>query len=290
VADLFSFESIPDPYGVMGNPISHSRSPLIHRLFAQQTGQSIIYDAIHVDVGGFQQAVGNFMANGGKGLNITVPFKPQAFALVDSHSKSAQLAAAVNTILLKPDGSLYGDNTDGIGLVRDLKDNYRITLSDKKILILGAGGATRGIIQPLLKAAVAEIIIVNRTLQKAQNIVAQFHTAEPELSVHRLRSIAYSDLSDKTGFDIIINATSASLANTLPPLPQHLLYTPSCCYDMMYASTDTIFMQWSKRCGVTQVVDGLGMLVEQAAESFKIWRGVKPNSKAVIDELRRDMK
>ncbi|MFV2058934.1 MAG: shikimate dehydrogenase, partial [Thiohalomonadales bacterium] len=251
--NLFNFESNPDPYGVMGNPISHSRSPHIHRLFAQQTNQSIIYDAIHVDVGGFQQAVGNFMANGGKGLNITVPFKPQAFALVDLLSESAQLAAAVNTILLKPDGNLYGDNTDGIGLVRDLKDNYRIILSGKTILVLGAGGATRGIIQPLLKAAVAEIIIVNRTLQKAMNIVAQFHSAVPELSSHRLRAMAYSDLSEKTAFDIIINATSASLANELPPLPSHLLYAPSCCYDMMYASTDTIFMQWSKRCGVTQV-------------------------------------
>ena len=290
MSDLFNFEKTPDPYGVMGNPISHSKSPYIHQQFAKQTRQSIIYDAVHVDIGGFSQAVGNFIANGGKGLNITVPFKQQAFALVDALSQGAQVAGAVNTITLQADGTLFGDNTDGTGLVRDLMDNNSVTLTGKKILIVGAGGATRGIIQPLLQQSVAEIVIVNRTIQKAQDIATIFNSNKTPSDTTIVTAIGYDNLSSDARFDIIINASSASLANELPPLPSQIVQAHSCCYDMMYGATDTIFMQWAKRHGAKRVLDGLGMLVEQAAESFQIWRGVKPNTREVITRLRQELK
>lgn len=286
VSDLFNFDKKPDPYAVMGNPISHSKSPQIHQQFAQQTQQNIIYQAIHVDLGGFEQAVGNFFANGGKGLNITVPFKQEAFDLVEQLSDGAKLAGAVNTLSVNQDGKLIGNNTDGIGLVRDLSDNHAVNLAGKSILILGAGGATRGIILPLLQASVAKIVIVNRTLHKAQAISKRFMASD---STYNVSAASYDKLDPDTKFDVIINATSASLSDNVPPLAERYIHAQCVCYDMMYSNSDTVFMQWAQHCGAHQVWDGLGMLVEQAAESFKIWRGVKPETKSVINLIRQNV-
>lgn len=283
MSDLFNFETTPDPYAVMGNPITHSKSPIIHTQFAKQTSQSIIYQAIQVDIGGFPQAVGNFVANGGKGLNITVPFKLDAFQLVDNVSERAQMAQAVNTILVKKDGALYGDNTDGIGLVRDLKFNNHVILQQKRILVVGAGGAGQGIIHPLNAEAPSEIVIVNRTLSKAQKIADKYKT-----STSKVTAATFLELRTFKPFDIIINATSASLKNDLPPLHNNVLQADCCCYDLMYKDSDTSFMLWAKKCGARTVLDGLGMLVEQAAESFTLWRDVQPTTKAIIENLRHN--
>jgi len=286
VSDLFNFSKKPDPYAVMGNPISHSKSPQIHQQFARQTQQDIVYQAIHVDVGGFPQAVGNFFANGGKGLNVTVPFKQEAFKLVDQLSDGAKLAGAVNTLSMDKEGKILGNNTDGIGLVQDLNNNHDANLTDKSILILGAGGATRGIILPLLHAHVADIVIVNRTLHKAEAIAKGFMEADP---AYHISTANYDSLNKDTKFDVIINATSASLSNNLPPLAEQYIHADCFCYDMMYGNSDTVFMQWALRLGANHVKDGLGMLVEQAAESFTIWRGVKPDTKSVIDWIRQNL-
>jgi len=286
VSDLFNFSKKPDPYAVMGNPISHSKSPQIHQQFARQTQQDIVYQAIHVDVGGFPQAVGNFFANGGKGLNITVPFKQEAFNLADQLSDGAKLAGAVNTLSIDKDGKLIGHNTDGIGLVQDLNNNHAVNLNNKSILILGAGGATRGIILPLLQANVANIVIVNRTLHKAEAIANSFVETD---SAYNISATNYDNLNHDTKFDVIVNATSASLSNNVPPLAEQHIHADCFCYDMMYGNSDTVFMQWALRLGALHVKDGLGMLVEQAAESFTIWRGVKPESKPVIDWVRQNV-
>lgn len=280
MSDLFDFEQRKDQYGVMGNPVAHSKSPQIHSLFAQQTGQRLEYNAIHVDLGGFDQAVGNFDASGGKGLNITVPFKQEAYALMDECSDRAERAGAVNTIVFKEDRR-YGDNTDGVGLVNDLVQNHQVVLQGKRILLMGAGGAARGVLAPLLDTRPAHIVIANRTPDKA---VALAH--------------AFSDLGDVSGcgyhelgeqrFDIVINATAASLQGELPPLPDTLLTDNAVCYDMMYGKI-TPFMQWASEHGARHVLDGLGMLVEQAAESFFIWRGVRPDTAPVIEALRQQL-
>jgi len=281
VNDIFDFGKKIDDYAVMGNPITHSKSPSIHTLFAEQTQQSILYTAIHVDLGGFDQAVGNFAASGGKGLNVTVPFKQEAWEIVTERSERAERAGAVNTIKIDND-KLYGDNTDGVGLVNDLTINHAIELNNKNILLMGAGGAARGVLVPLLKENPASLFIANRTPDKAKDLALDFADAG------NIDGGGYEHLPDKK-FDIVINATAASLQGELPPLPDTLLNENASCYDMMYAANPTPFMEWAAAHNAAKVLDGLGMLVEQAAESFYIWRGVRPDSQPVIAALRAEL-
>ncbi|MDZ7803356.1 shikimate dehydrogenase [Thiohalophilus sp.] len=280
MSDLFDFRRRLDNYAVMGNPVAHSKSPRIHSLFAEQTGEPVHYEAIQVDPGGFPQAVGNFDASGGKGLNITVPFKQEAWALVNERSERAERAGAVNTIKFG-DATLYGDNTDGIGLVNDLLNN-RLVIKGKRVLLMGAGGAARGVLAPLLEQQPAQLVIANRTAEKARELADAFH------DLGKIEGCGYAALEDKQ-FDLVINATAASLQGELPPLPDNLLADGAVCYDMMYGAEPTPFMRWAFEQDATTVLDGLGMLVEQAAESFYIWRGVRPETKTVIEQLRREM-
>lgn len=281
MSDLFDFDKGDDQYAVMGNPIAHSKSPRIHTLFAKQTSQRLEYTAIQVDVGGFSQAVGNFGAAGGKGLNVTVPFKQEAWQLVTERSERAERAGAVNTI--KFDGkTLFGDNTDGVGLVNDLTINNQIEIKDKRVLLMGAGGAARGVLAPLLAQQPAQLIIANRTVDKAVELATVF------ADLGSIKGSGYNDLAGQQ-FDIIINATAASLQGQLPPLPENIIANDACCYDMMYGAEPTSFMQWAIEHDAAKVLDGLGMLVEQAAESFSIWRGVRPDSKTVIKTLRAEL-
>ena len=271
-----------DHYAVFGNPIKHSKSPQIHKLFAEQTKQSLLYTAELAEIGQFDQAVKEFIKHNGKGLNVTVPFKEDAWKLADQHSDRAKRAGAVNTLKLEQDGSLYGDTTDGVGLVRDLMQNHHIKIKDKTILIIGAGGAVRGIIEALLEQLPRSVLIANRTKQKAVQLAKDFSD---------LGNINGCGLDETSGnsFDIVINGTSASLQGDLPSLPDSIFNKHTCSYDMMYAAQATVFMQWSIDNGVEQVFDGLGMLVEQAAESFYIWRGVKAETSSVIQYLRETL-
>ena len=281
MTDIFDFDVRKDEYAVMGNPIAHSKSPRIHSLFAEQTGQPVHYTAIHVDIGGFAQAIGNFDANGGKGLNITVPFKQEAWELVTERSDRAQRAGAVNTI--KFEGKkLLGDNTDGVGLVNDLIRNNAITLKGQRILLMGAGGAARGVLAPLLAELPATIVIANRTAEKAKDLAEQFS------DLGKISGSGYEQLAGQQ-FDVVINATAASLQGDLPPLHDDLLAPGASCYDMMYGARPTPFMDWATQHGAKKVLDGLGMLVEQAAESFYIWRNVKPDTLPVIKQLRDEL-
>ncbi len=270
-----------DRYAVFGNPIAHSKSPQIHTLFARQTKQPLIYTAELAEVGQFDQAVKDFIASGGKGLNVTVPFKEDAWACATQRSDRAQRAGAVNTLVLQPDGSLFGDTTDGLGLVRDLMQNHHIQIKDKNILLIGAGGAVRGVLEALLAQQPASLQIANRTKHKAVQLAGDFSD---------LGQIAGCGLDEigEAHFDIVINGTSASLQGEVPPVPETIFKGDACSYDMMYAAQATPFMRWSSAHGARQVFDGLGMLVEQAAESFYIWRGVKPETAPVIKQLRLD--
>jgi shikimate dehydrogenase len=282
MSSLFEFDQAPDEYAVMGNPIAHSKSPQIHALFAEQTRQEIRYRAIQVDPGGFAQAVGNFFASGGKGLNITVPFKQEAWHLANKLSERARLAGAVNTLKPTADGGLYGDNTDGIGLVRDLVENLGISLTNRTILLVGAGGAARGVIAPLLDNKPRQLTLVNRTMDRAHELVQQF------AGIGKLDAKSFSALAGEQ-FDVVINATSASLQGDLPPLPPSTIVHAQMVYDMMYGREPTLFLQWARQQGAVNVSDGLGMLVEQAAESFLIWRNVKPDTAPVIQRLRSSL-
>ncbi|MDT8282229.1 MAG: shikimate dehydrogenase [Gammaproteobacteria bacterium] len=268
-----------DRYAVFGNPIKHSKSPLIHQLFAKQTNQSVIYTAELAEIGQFPQAVKNFIQHNGKGLNVTVPFKEDAWQLATSRSKRAQRAGAVNTLKLLDDDGLFGDTTDGVGLVRDLMHNHQLTLKGKNILIIGAGGAVRGVLEALLEQQPASLLIANRTPSRARQLAQDF------ADLGNINSCSLDAIGDMA-FDIIINGTSASLHEKLPPLPSTIFNAGSCSYDMMYAAQPTVFMQWSKDNGAAQVFDGLGMLVEQAAEAFYIWRGVRPETASVLSQIR----
>lgn len=274
---LLDFDVKPDLYAVMGNPIAHSKSPRIHGLFASQTGQRLSYEAILVDLGGFEQALGNFQAHGGKGCNVTLPFKEEAWRLMDQRSERAQMAGAVNTVVFRPDGSRFGDNTDGVGLVRDLTHNHGVALGGRRILILGAGGAVRGVLGPLLAEGPATVVIANRTVSRATELARAF--AERGA----VQACGFEALTGQ--FDVVINGTSASLQGDLPPLPDQILAPGAWCYDMMYGAQPTVFMNWALADG-GRPVDGLGMLVEQAAESFLLWRGVRPQTAPVITALR----
>jgi shikimate dehydrogenase len=277
-----------DRYAVFGNPVAHSKSPQIHTLFAEQTEQALVYTAELAEIGQFDQAVRKFIQNNGKGLNVTVPFKEDAWRCATQHSNRAQRAGAVNTLMVQPDGSLYGDTTDGVGLVRDLVQNHNIQIKGKDILIVGAGGAVRGVLEALLEQQPASLLIANRTKQKAVQLAKDFS------DLGNIKGCGLDEitlLNYNTGnFDIVINGTSASLHGDLPPLPDSIFRNNSCSYDMMYAAQATPFMKWSAKNGAEHVFDGLGMLVEQAAESFYIWRGVKPQTAAVIQHIRQSLR
>ncbi len=282
MSSLFDFDK-PAWYAVMGNPISHSKSPRIHGLFAEQTGQRVQYSAIQVDPGGFEQAVSNFIAHGGRGLNVTVPFKHNAWALVDARSPRADLARAVNVIVVRDDGTLFGDNSDGIGLVTDIIGNHHGRIEDKTVLLLGAGGAASGVVGPVLERQPRGVWIANRTVDRAHDLAQSFSR------LGAVRACGFAELAGQQ-FDLVINATAASLHGELPPLPAALLRPDAWCYDMMYGAKPTPFMEWARDQGAAVVLDGLGMLVEQAAESFLLWRGVRPSTAAVIETLRRELR
>lgn len=271
-------------YAVLGNPISQSKSPLIHSLFAAQTDQAMSYSAICLEENEFEHFVRDFFAEGGAGLNVTVPFKGNAFALAASCSPRAELAQAVNTLFLDDSGNICGDNTDGVGLMTDLKLNNKVTLSGQRVLILGAGGAVRGIMAALVHEQVADITIVNRTVSKAELLAGEMQSMAP------IEAMSYEMLQEAASkgrcYDLIINGTSSSLQGEMLSLDAKLIAPDCCCYDLMYSTTDTAFVKWAKQQGASLSIDGLGMLVEQAAEAFALWRGVRPNTAAVIDQLR----
>jgi len=271
-----------DRYAVMGNPIAHSKSPMIHALFAKETKQKLEYRTILVEIGQFPEAVQAFKAEGGKGLNVTVPFKRDAWRLVDERSEIAALAGAVNTIQIREDGSLFGHNTDGVGMIRDIRDNLGVTITGKRVLLLGAGGAVRGVLGPLLEEKPTEVVIANRTPDRAQELADAFE------DYGRIDGSSFADL-DGTRYDIVINGTSASLKGEVPPLPEGILARDAFCYDMMYGAEPTAFMHWADEEGCERIADGLGMLVEQAAESFLLWRGVRPQTAPVIKAVREEL-
>lgn len=270
-----------DQYAVFGHPIGHSKSPRIHGLFAEQTRQAMCYTAQDVPAETFTTAADAFFSEGGKGLNCTVPLKELAWQYADRLSERARTSKAVNTLARQPDGSILGDNTDGVGLVNDLALNHGITLLNSRILILGAGGATRGILGPLLGQRPAHISIANRTPRKAETIVHEY------ADMGNLDSSDYADLTSRQ-FDLIINATSASLSGELPPLPNGLLAANGNCYDLAYGNQPTAFVRWGIAQKAAKSIDGLGMLVEQAAEAFALWRGTRPETGPVIDLLNRE--
>jgi shikimate dehydrogenase len=278
-----------DRYVVIGNPVGHSKSPLIHSHFARQTGQAVQYDALLAQVGEFCKTAENFFAEGGKGANVTVPFKQDAYEWVAQLSPEAQTAGAVNTLYLDSQQKICGHNTDGIGLIKDILNNHDGSLRGKNILLLGAGGASRGILQPLLKQFPAQICIANRTVRKAEELADTFKeqaNAGEETGAITVTGCGFNDLGSDS-FDWIINATSASLQGEIPPLSAGLLNADTWCYDLMYSDEPTLFCQWSEESGARKTMDGLGMLVEQAAESFQTWRGVRPQTKDLIALLRR---
>jgi len=266
----------PDQYLVYGNPIEQSRSPDIHHIFATKSQQTINYQKQFVDLDGFSTAVSYFISQGGKGANVTAPFKEEALRLSDVLTDRASLAGAVNTLTFK-NGKIYGDNTDGEGLVQDLLMNG-VTLKQSRILILGAGGAVRGVLLPILAQSPKSITIANRTVSKAQDLCKHFDDK-------RLNACSFNETSE-SAFDLIINATSASLSGDLPPIPESIITNTIVCYDMVYGKNETPFLQWAKAQGANKIIDGLGMLVGQAAVSFSVWRNVTPDVQPVIDFLR----
>jgi shikimate dehydrogenase len=271
-----------DRYAVFGNPIKHSKSPTIHAMFAQQCAQPMVYRAVRVELDGFERAVNGFFADGGAGLNITVPFKREAFELAHRLSPRARRAGAVNTLTRLQDGVIEGDNTDGVGLLRDLTANLGWAVEGMRLLLIGAGGAARGVLEPLLREHPLALLVVNRTGARAQQLAQEFSDLGP------VEGGGY-ELVGERQFDLVINASSAGLVGAAPDLPGSLLTERSCCYDMVYGAEPTPFMRWSAHHAAWAVADGLGMLVEQAAESFYLWRKVRPETGPVINKLRETM-
>lgn len=272
-----------DKYAVFGNPIKHSKSPEIHRAFAVQTLQPMEYNRQLVELHDFANEADRFFQAGGRGLNITVPFKQDAYSYGSRTTPRARRAGAVNTLAMQSDGTVLGDNTDGVGLVTDIKNNLGWQIKAKRLLILGAGGAVRGVLEPLLAEQPQHIVIANRTVDKALQLSKGFAELGYILGCGL-------DMLEGQEFDLIINGTSASLQGDLPPLPDNVIapsadHSKTACYDMMYGAEPTAFMSWARQRGAL-AADGLGMLVEQAAESFNLWRGIRPDTQHVIDALR----
>jgi len=265
-----------DNYAVIGNPISHSKSPLIHKMFAEQTGEDISYEKIESPLDGFTDTIANLRGSGYKGCNVTVPFKFEAYQLCHQLTGRARAAQAVNTLIFEA-SEILGDNTDGAGLIADLEQNLGCKLLFKKVLLMGAGGAAHGVIWQLFNAG-ASIVVANRTLEKAQHLVSEF------TSYGTVFANSYEALAGKQ-FDVVVNATSSSLSNSLPPLPTGIFAPNGVAYDMMYGKP-TPFIKFAQEQGASKVSDGLGMLVEQASEAFFKWRGVRPNTAPVLSQLR----
>ena len=276
-------EGVTDRYGVMGYPVSHSRSPVIHRLFAIQTKQNLQYELLQVAPEKLETAVRQFGRTGGKGLNITVPHKSEVVRLIDDMSERASNAGAVNTLVFR-DNDIYGDNTDGVGFMHDLQLNQGVQLKDAKILILGAGGATRGIVGPLLEAEPDSIVIANRTFPKARNLADHFASQGP------VDACRFQDVNSLPVYDLVINATSAGVKGEMPPYPEQAIHPNTICYDLSYGLTPTPFSLWAIEHGAAKSVMGWGMLVEQAAESFHIWRGIRPDTASVLKQLSVNIK
>ncbi len=271
-------DDMTDQYAVIGNPIEHSKSPQIHTAFARQTGQDIRYERLLGDLEEFEADVDQFVAGGGRGLNVTVPFKERAFRYADSLSERARDAGAVNTLVVGGD-DIHGDNTDGAGLVRDLTCNHQFALAGAQVLLLGAGGAVRGVLRPLLDESPGRLVIANRTAEKALALAAATADRGP---------VSGCGLDELVGqrFDLIVNGTAAGLNAKVPAIPDDCLLDGGWTYDMLYASEPTAFVAWGRTHGAARALDGLGMLVEQAAESFRLWRGVMPDTAPVIEALR----
>jgi shikimate dehydrogenase len=268
-----------DQYGVFGHPVGHSLSPFIHGIFARETQQQMSYRAYDVLPGEFTERVHGFFGEGGRGLSITLPHKIAAVEVAQELTGRAAHAAAVNTLVRQDDGIL-GDNTDGVGLVHDLCDNLGLTITQRRLLVLGAGGATRGVLAPLLGLEPAIVVIANRTPERAEALAAAF----ADLGVTQGVGFAYVG---ETPFDLIINATSASLSGDIPPIPAGAIGPQSVCYDLAYGRSAMAFVRWAQQAGCARAVQGLGMLVEQAAESFRLWRGVRPQTAHVLAALKQ---
>ena len=278
MSDPFDFAPRRALFAVMGNPVGHSKSPAIHSMFAEQCGIELEYTAIQVDVGGFGAAVRNFQASGGSGLNVTLPFKVEAFELADSLSERAARARAVNTLRFGPDGAAHGDNTDGVGMVTDVRDNLRVRLADATVLIVGAGGAARGVLAALLAERPRRVAVANRSVDKAVSLARAF------ADLGGVEACGLNGIDAE--FDVVINATAASLEDAVPAIPERAVRGCALAYDMVYRDRATPFMRWAADHGAARVADGLGMLVEQAAESFLVWNGVRPRTAPVMERLR----
>jgi len=270
----------PDQYGVIGHPVAHSWSPFIHGMFARQTGESLVYRLHDVAPEDFRNYVLEFFSRGGRGLNVTVPHKLAAAELANELTPRAERAGAVNTLMLKRDNRLLGDNTDGAGLVHDLRDNLSVELGNRRVLIVGAGGATRGVVAPLLVLRPAQLVVANRTAERAQDFAADF------ADLGAVRGCGFDEIGFEA-FDLVINATSASLSGEVPAIPESIIQPTTVCYDMAYGRVETPFLKWARERGCARALQGWGMLVEQAAESFHLWRGVRPQTAAVLQALRQ---
>jgi shikimate dehydrogenase len=269
---------MPDRYAVVGNPIAHSKSPQIHAAFARATGEDLSYERIEAPLDGFRETIDAFARAGGRGLNVTMPFKEQAFALSTTRSPRAELAKAVNT-LARVDDRWHGDNTDGVGLVRDLTHNLDLAIEGRSVLILGAGGASRGVIGPLLALSPARLCVANRTVSRAEALADEF------VALGTLEACAPDALADP--FDLVVNATPWESGSDVPHWPDVIVGRHTFAYDMVYADEPTAFVRWARARGAAFACDGLGMLVEQAAESFLLWRGVRPETAPVFASLRQ---
>ncbi len=270
-----------DAYAVIGNPITHSKSPLIHAEFSKQTKQDMHYEALFAPLDGFTEAIKLFQQNEGKGMNVTIPFKSHAYKISTQLTEQAEAAQAVNTLVFN-DNEIHGHNTDGTGLIRDIITNLRFTITSKRILLCGAGGAASGIILPLLKQKPSELVISNRTVQKAYKLQTQFSSYN-----NIIVSDNNMDISEQE-FDLVINATSTSLIGKPLLLPQGIFSTESLAYDLMYGNEQTPFLQFAQKEGAGYLSDGTGMLVEQAAESFFLWREIRPKTKELIKMIREN--
>jgi shikimate dehydrogenase len=272
-------ESPPDRYGVVGFPVAHSRSPFIHGMFARQAAQNMEYRLYEIPPVAFRTEVGRFFAEGGAGLNVTVPHKVAAADFATELTPRAERAGAVNTLAMDK-GRVLGDNTDGAGLVRDLTVNLQVELADRRVLVLGAGGATRGILAPLLEHGLEELWVANRTAERARDLVSPFS------DLGKLRGCGYDELPVRP-FDLVIHATSAGLEGNVPKINPAVIGPATICYDLSYGKGDTPFVKWAWNLGCARAVEGWGMLVEQAAESFALWRGVRPDTAPVLAVLER---
>ncbi len=274
---------MPDRYAVIGHPIAHSKSPFIHGLFAQATGQDMVYEAIDggAGPGGFERALAAFRAAGGRGMNVTLPFKLAALAVADSASEDARLAGAANTLSFEG-GRIEARNTDGIGLVRDIEVNLGLPLAGRRVLLLGAGGATRGAVLPIARAGAARIVIANRTADKAETLAVEL---APHLGGVPLVGCGLAALGTQGAFDVVINATSASLDGQAPAVPAGAFAPGALAYDMVYGKGLTPFLRLARQAGCARLADGVGMLVEQAAEAFAAWRGVRPDTREALARL-----